>query len=68
MDENSNGKFCPRGCDCIPEVIEDSFSQDTTIPYAKLGESPCCAQPELEPFELHNGTFAQHCWTCGKIQ
>ena len=68
MDENINGKYCPRGCDCIPQVIgsEDTFASDA-ITSATSFDRLCCVNPEIAPFELRGGVIGNHCWTCGKV-
>lgn len=66
MDENINGKYCPRDCGRIPEQL--SFEFDTTAFTRPTAiSSACCGSPELGPFELHDGKVGQHCWTCGKV-
>lgn len=62
--------YCPQACENIPEPIIDqdtlTYDSERTVPYHRE-EPACCGNPELSPFELRDGEFGQHCWSCGKV-
>lgn len=65
------GEYCLNDCDRIPEPITDGFSNTSVLidtgAVTRPFEEPCCKAPDLAPFELRDGEFGHHCWSCGKV-